>query len=121
MNTIKWVDVIDADYQRRIHLYRFVCGNLDCTIRYSFHQTAPQIRWSCKKVPMSYLLGDDLETFRDLTHNEMFNFLRVLSKQHYPLNNTFLTEEQQILKVHMLKLLKPKHPKTSLTDRDLKM
>ena len=48
IDTIKWVDVIDADYQRRVHLYRFSCGNLDCTIRYSFHQTAPQIRWSCQ-------------------------------------------------------------------------
>ena len=107
IDTIKWVDVIDADYQRRVHLYRFICGNLDCTIRYSFHQIAPQIRWSCQNGVDECPLGDDLETFRDLTHHEIFNFLRVLSKQHYPINNTFLTKEQERLKIHMLKLLNP--------------
>lgn len=108
--TLKWVDVVDSEHSFRVHLYRFVCGNLNCTIRYGLSQKVPQIRWSCQTDTDECPLSDKIGIFRDLTDNEIFHFLIILSEHDKPIPKTLLSKDQQLLTQQMLACLKPKYP-----------
>lgn len=110
--TIKWVDIVYVDDDFNEHLYLFSCGNLNCTISYGGVYGMPKIRWSCQNGSSGCPLNNSFAGYRDLTQNEIFNFILILSEQNSPLDVTLLTETQHLLKEQIRSLAQ----KTESTD-----